>query len=288
MSIEINKHVELSKDNKISPSSIFSLMLHAGYLTRDPTQTSVYKIPNTEIKLSFYLRVLPIWMEKTFGTKNTVGLIDDLVGSIEDIERYKQVVQRRLLSNLSCSKKTEADFQGLLGGIAMLGYVSGRPGAKHEPQSEVQNDIGARLDTMFTPLLGKSSVVIIHEYKKSDKSDRVDELLDDALWQICTRRYMSKAIEQHKQHTQHSHWKEIIIRPVLFFKSEIGGRWSIQAKERRFTMAQAKKVDNAFSNIFGTSEKKKDDTKARKEILTANNCSTINQLLHNLSTKKGI
>ena len=53
VSFKINEHVELSKDNPISPYSIFSLMLHVGYLSRDPTQTNVYKIPNFEIKHSF-------------------------------------------------------------------------------------------------------------------------------------------------------------------------------------------------------------------------------------------
>ena len=274
MSIEINKHVVLSADNKISPSSIFSLMLHAGYLTRDPTQTDVYKIPNTEIKRSFYQEIVPIWMEKTFGTKNTVSLIDDLVGSIENIERYKQVVQGRLLSHLSCSNKTEADFQALLGGIAMLGYISRRPDAKHDPQLEATNVSQTRIDTMFSPLRGKSSVVIIHEYKKSDKTDEVEKLLDDALWQICTKRYMKKAIEQHKQHTQHSHWKEIIIRSVLFFKSEIGGGWSIQAKEHRFTMAQAEQVDNTFAKHM-----------TREKYLGIESFRTLDELLHNFSTR---
>ena len=261
--------------------SFVSLLLHAGYLTKSDKIT--YRIPNIEVKQYFYTQLLPKWIEKKFNIPLNNSLIDDLADSIEDCNKYTSIIESKLLDKIDPSDKTEADFQALLGGISNYACIVALPHAKHIPHCEVPVRPKI-LDCMFTPIQDKSDSIIIHEYKKQNKSDGKDEQLEDALWQICANRYMRKAIELAPTN---KHWKKIIIRAIVFFKNDLTGKWNMATREYVYSMSQAQQLDNAFSKADGDkllgSAKSNIKLEAREQFLTQNNASTIDLLLNKFS-----
>ena len=280
---------------KTNGDAFFSLLLHTGYLTR--VEKDVYKIPNMEVKKYFYEKLLPIWIEKVFGNSiDTKGLINELVHNIEDEERYKEVIQTKLLNNMDQSEKTEADFQALLNGLAYLASIT-KQNIKHIPHSEVYTKHGKRLDCFFIPLDKKSNTVIIHEYKKQDKTNKIGELLEDALWQIYVNQYIDKTLELYDNHNHNHYWQAIIVRAIAFFKDDMQCKWSVKIEGFRYTIEQARILNNLFSEngklitnynelLGGKKGVTKQMTKAaREKFLKDHVARTIHELLKTYSDK---
>ena len=279
-SIDLYDNLNDLSDVDPHPRAFLSLLLHVGYLTR--VVDDVYKIPNIEVKTYFYKGLLPKWMEKKFKTSFNESIMDDLADSIEVGNRYLSIIQSKLLDDIDPGDKTEADFQALLGGISNYASILHLPHAKHVPHCEVPVR-GKKLDCMFTPLDCMSQTVIIHEYKKLNKSDDVEEQLEDALWQICANRYMNRTIDLFHKDQRNKHWKKIIMRAMVFFKNELNGKWNVMMREYEFSMSQAQQLDEAFSKefdldkLFGETEP---DVKhvAREQFLNEKN-STLDLFL---------
>ena len=289
---EIDPYIDL-KAISTDKSAFFSMMLYSGYLTLiDKTQ---FKIPNREIIDTFYKKVLKIWITNRFKTEFKLDdLVNGLVECIENKEKYKSLIQEEILNKIDFGSKTESDFQSLLGGVSLLAIVTNKK-FKHTIHSEVQNIFRKRIDNLFIPVQGKSVCAIIHEYKKSESSNTLEEVLEDALWQIYCNHYMSRIINLYKKHEHNNHWKFIINRAVVFYKDEINQKWSIEIHEFVHTIDQAESVNAEFSEkngkllkihselISGTKESKK---AARLLFLRKREVKNIYKLLEKYSGDK--
>ena len=266
-------------------------MLQSGYLTKATNYS--YTIPNREVREYFYEKLLPIWINREFGNNVDIrGLLNELVQNIENKIIYAEVIQTKLLDRLLPGEKTESDFQALLGGIANFASIT-EQNVNHTYHSELYTDNGKIIDGFFSPINGKSDTVIICEYKKKDNSNKIDYLIEDALWQIYVNQYINKAILLKKNHN--NNWKNIIVRVILFFKSEISGKWTLQITELNHTFNQAKEVNELFSQEGGEildNQKEllgkvtADSTNsARETFLKERNANTIYDLLNKYTNK---
>ena len=227
---------------EINEDAFFSLMLFTGYLTK--LKHDVYKIPNTEIKIYFYENLLPIWIEKEFGSRiDLKSLVNELIQNVDVKDVYKQVIQTHILKNLDLGSKSEADFQALLGGIAQLACLT-QLNIKHMVHSELFTKQGKRIDCFFTPINGRSKIVILHEYKKQDSASNIEGLLEDGLWQVYVNQYLEKAVRLQRSH---SHWQSIIVRVIAFYRDELTNKWSLEQIEIMHTFEQARSLLELFS-----------------------------------------
>ena len=119
----------------------------------------------------FYDDLLQKWIKKKFPSFNFNDLINGLVESIESSLSLEQFLQAKILPNLDSGDRTESDFYVLLGGAAALAALKEIGAAKHRVFSESYVTEGGRIDNLFLPIEGSGSkTVIIHEYKKLDKT----------------------------------------------------------------------------------------------------------------------
>ena len=85
------------------------MLLYSGCLTQ--IDNKHYKIPNREIMVSFYKKILAIWITNKFKTAFSLDtLANSLVESIENRENYKILIQEEILNKIEFGSKTEFDF----------------------------------------------------------------------------------------------------------------------------------------------------------------------------------
>jgi Predicted AAA-ATPase len=246
-----NYRIETSISELVDLSSIgenfndlLSLLLQSGYLTEG--DLGEYRIPNLEVLSYFYRLILPVWIEKNIGLNNSVSeLVESAINTIENGKKYKQVIKDKLLVLVQHTQRTEFDFQILLGAPLMLAFETKK--TKHAPYSEVYTANQKKIDTLFVPIKGKSKIVIIHEYKKAPNDGTgINEVLEEAVWQIYVNQYISKPIFDKKLNKENDYWETIVVRAIAFFKKRLGS-WGVEIKEFVHTFNQAEKLNQIFS-----------------------------------------
>ena len=104
-------------------------------------------------------------------------------------------MQSIILDNLEFRIQSENDFQGLLiQYVSLHAFQIKKTG--HESFSEYPSE-GNKIDGLFLPIKGKSTTAIIHEYKQGTNNN-YKNTLEDAIWQIYAKCYMSIAIKASK------------------------------------------------------------------------------------------
>ena len=285
--IDLKTNLEGLNDVNPQPEDFFSLLLHTGYLTR--MQENIYKIPNIEIKQYFYNDLLPTWINNESNTSLHGSVIDNLADSIEDGKTYSNVIKFKLLGKLrDVGENWAPDFRALLGGFSSIANIFHLAHAKHDSHSGVPVRETA-IDSMFTPLVGKSETVIIQQYNVLNNMNGVDEFLEDLLWEICGERFIREVIDQFQQDDRNKHWKKIIIRVLVFFRNEPNRSWSMKMREHVYSMAQAQQLDETFANegaallndydkLFGETESQVKQA-AREHFLKEKNFASLDLLL---------
>ena len=183
----------------------------------------------------------------------TKQLAKDLCKSIEDKGLYQNIIQNSILNFIDHGSKTEADFQAILVGCAIHARCEGF--SNHSAHSEVCTQDKTKIDTLFLPIKNKSKTIIIHEYKKIEKSNLKEQTIDLALWQIYINNYISKALQEIKESLDFT--KFIIVRTIVFFKSTDGG-WKVEIVELKHTIENATRLCLIFQNkLFSEKNKKK-------------------------------
>ncbi|CAG9319209.1 unnamed protein product [Blepharisma stoltei] len=260
---EIDNYINLSLDLK-SPKIFFALLLHAGYLTPYSTTEKekknlvkkwIYVVPNREIKKSFYNSLLLEWIDRKIGSGKVdiVEIIEKFNTTLDDKTEFKNFIQTMILDKMTdCTSKTEADFQILLGGMAMLASIMTED-ANYALHSEAPNRFRKKADGIFIPTKYKKASVIIHEYKKLDTADAIDvrEKAEDALWQIYAKQYMKIALDLCDSDQHYNYFDKMIIRGIVFYKAKFGYQWNMVIKEHSFDFNFASIVNTKFSSATG-------------------------------------
>ena len=157
---------------------------------------------------------------------------------------YISKVEELLLDPLAEEHMTEADFQIILGGVAMLNVRN--PEAKHITHAELPNKFQKRMDAIFYPIENKSQTVIIHEYKKVNSRADIDIFLENGAWQIYANKYLTEPLDYIRSH-RIAHWENIITRVIVFFRNDIAKKWTMHVKQFKHSIAQAEEINHLFS-----------------------------------------
>ncbi|CAG9326414.1 unnamed protein product [Blepharisma stoltei] len=228
------------------------LFLYAGYLTPHENKPNnlVYVVPNKEIKRYFYENLFTAWINKVSKNDNInhFAWVNKYIDCLENKEQLQNLIQTDLLDNISDnSSKNEAFFQTYTGGIALIALEKA-PAPKYKFHVEKANQFGKKTDGIFIPIPGESSTIIIHELKKLEVAhkDKVQERADDALWQIYSKKYMDIALS-----SKESHFRNVIIRGIVFYRSPSKGNWEVFIKEHQFSYHDAVEVDKYFRTADG-------------------------------------
>jgi hypothetical protein len=188
-------------------------------------------------------------MSRYVDDQNQAKIIISFAKDLGWYEEFVRLLNKSLLPMISKSNKSEADFQGILHGIAEFGYAFFKNNATHSVQSEYSQDNERRIDTIFFPIESKSTTIIIHEYKKNEfrSQNERKKLMEDALWQIYSNGYMNIPVSL-KKDTKKIYWKFIITRAIVFFKdpSSAEGIWQADVKEYKHSFKVAKKLVEIF------------------------------------------
>lgn len=227
-------HIETNSE------AFFYLLLQYGYLT---IEGKAYVIPNKETEL-FYGAILTEKLKiRYFNNKIDLNvLIPKIMQKIENVEKYKKIIQKKILDHLQPGDKTESDFQGILTGIAEIALIS-KKDVLHFVKSELSTEKKKRLNNIFFPIQNKSDIVIIQEYKKKDTSYGIENTIEEALWQIYVNKYIDAAIPEKSKIPA----KMIFIRAIVFFWNNLTGKWHVEMKEFRHNIEQAFVINNLFS-----------------------------------------
>ena len=71
----------------------------------------------------------------------------------------------------------------------------------HKVYTEMHTRYGKRIDNIFLSMKNKNKTVNIHEYKKIDGMNKLNEILENAFWQIYVNFYISEALLKKQEHT---------------------------------------------------------------------------------------
>ncbi|CAG9335232.1 unnamed protein product [Blepharisma stoltei] len=260
---EIDRYINLSLDFN-STQNFFTLLLHAGYLTPYSTTkmeekslatTWIYVVPNREIKKHFYNTLLLEWISRKLGSGkvNIDKIVNEFDTSLDNKFEFQNLIQSKILDEMvDKTSKTEADFQILLGGIAMLASIM-TINSNYILHSEAPNKFRKKVDGIFIPTKHKKTSVIIHEYKKIDTADTsyAKEKAEDALWQIYAKQYMKIAFDLRDSDRHYRYFDKMIVRGIIFFKAQYGENWNMLIKEHSFDFNNALKINEVFTSDEG-------------------------------------
>ncbi|CAG9321119.1 unnamed protein product [Blepharisma stoltei] len=241
-------------DMKEIKNNFFGCLLHCGYITPniDDKKRQTYVIPNKETKRDFYEYLLQKWINEKTGENriNVDGTAKEFIENLGNCEKLQNLIQDELLDNFKESDyRTEADFQTLVGGIAMLASIK-IDNSAWTVYSERPNDSRNKADAIFLPVANLSSTIIIHEYKKFDRLsiENAQVHATNALWQIFVKKYMDIAISLYKNSRDHQYFKSIIVRGIVFYRVDLQKKWSILIQEiGPFSMEQAININTWFT-----------------------------------------
>ena len=282
------KHIYFKSENQ-DPDIFIGLLLHSGYLTcRDPNTLIV---PNHEARLYFYHNLLPAWLDRQLGCIKSDKLLTNLSKTLDKIGRYTKEVQIGLLNAFDQANPTEANFNLMLGGCAVVSSKN-IENRRHIVSAEITNKYNFRLGNIFFPINKKSDIVVINEYKSTEGEENASSLLEDAIWQVYVNQYMDHPLSKWNQ-PEFSFFKFILVRAIVFYKDSDSDKWKIKAQEFLHDKIQANTLKNIFlkypgpntQHLIGRLERR-DNSDSRDRFLEHIQCSNIMQLLNALSVSQ--
>ena len=185
---------------------------------------------------------------------------------------------------MSNDDKTESDFKLILGAPLIYALTANSRFITHKVYTDMHTRYGKRIDTIFLPLKNKKTTVIIHEYKKVDGMNKLDEILENAFWQIYVNFYISEALLKKEEHADA--WNTIIIRAIVLFR-RIDSTWGVKIKEAQHTFEQALDLERIF--IIDDDVRKNsealicDKLAARVEFIESYHVNSLDELIRSNS-----
>lgn len=190
--IEANIDVNLCYEDLFDKKeAIWTLLLFAGYLTAvskniDKLQFRCQlKVPNQEV-LAQYTSIFKEYLSERFGKAKYHAFINTLLEG--EVDSFTEALGRYLMESLShhdvVGKKSERFYHGFVAGL----IASIRD--THWVDSNKESGHG-RYDLILVPKDPKHSLGIILEFKKTNQTDVLNTLAEEALHQINTQHYDS-------------------------------------------------------------------------------------------------
>ncbi|CAG9335214.1 unnamed protein product [Blepharisma stoltei] len=215
----------------------------------------IHVVPNREIKKHFYKSLLLEWINRKIGLGkvNIDKIVEKFTTSLDDKFEFQNLIQSKILDQMADNtSKAEADFQILLGGIAMLASIE-TGDANYTLHLETPNKFRRKVDGIFIPTKHKKTSIIIHEYKKLDTADisHVKEKAENVLWLICVKQCMKIAFDLHNNDKHYRYFDKMILRGIVFYKVQFGGKWKMLIKEHAFDYNIALRINSFFTSDEG-------------------------------------
>ncbi len=220
------------------------LLLKSGYLTL--LENGKFSIPGNEIKTIFITDFLPKYLKAKELDITTEELYSVLESNAEGFKKY---LEDTLL--LVKGQHAENYFQALMfsifhGNILCKKVSKPNIDLKYEVFLEQNVHHGGRIDTIFFPTSkAKNNSVIIHEYKKLDKNQSVEETTNNALWQILLGKYTDNAVLQKR--AENSSWANVKLRAITFYK-DYKDTWQLKVEQESMTFSQIEVVQKWINN----------------------------------------
>ena len=243
---------------EITESGFFSLLVHAGYLTRSVVRNDVkskdlnlYVIPNDEVKCSFFEELSEVWIKNSLRLNPKIALpcTTRLAKHLPDSKRYIEKLST-YINRFKGLIKSEAGIQVFIGGFTMIACLDDV--SQHRAYAEYRTSTGNRIDHIFIPIDQRSEKVIIHEYKRIIEKDiregTVREFLENACWQIYAQDYLSAACNLYLQYEDSAHWKFISTRSILFYKSTDTDEWNLRCVWFDHRIDQVRRLTDIFKS----------------------------------------
>ena len=288
--MKIANFIDVQELNK-NDDALFTLLLHSGYLTKSKYK-DIYKIPNHEVRIEFYNKFYPLWVKLKFGAEVDYKLMfKEFASAIENKDNYKEALER-YINKVKGVTLSERFFRAIVDGGIVFSTMNPET-YRHSVFLEDSNIFGKRYDTMLTPNVGLSTSVLIYEYKILELLDKLEDLIDDALWQLYINNYLYLPLKGYATN-KYSHWKTIIARVIILYKDEAEGNWAVHITEHRYTLEQAKRVSELFTVendgkrvLFDNHQQfltanKEVRKRTRSDYLSKHNANDINELLEKL------
>ena len=224
---------------------ILNLLAFTGYLTRENSKNT-YAVPNIEVKIDFYNQFFFSWMKAALNLDTTCDFsksIKCLTTSLEDLPEYLNIIQEKILMNLTQAKASDANVRNLLGAIEMYASLH-MCTPSHTLYSEMSNQSLQKLNFIFKPKPEKSNAYIIHKYKNIDSEIGVEDSIENIFWKIYSEKHISSVLRD----IDSTNEAFIVIRAFVFYRSELG-EWLVNAKGFKHDFNQAKDIDAIFSAV---------------------------------------
>ncbi|OMJ65008.1 hypothetical protein SteCoe_39859 [Stentor coeruleus] len=103
-----------------------------------------------------------------------------------------------------------------------------------------------RIDVLLSPINGKSNSVFILELKKTESSEKIEKIINDAFVQVFSRKYADYVLERAEEQ-ENSHWKNFCIR-VIAIKELIFDKEGLQKACE--TYEQNKGMENSLIDLL--------------------------------------
>ena len=288
----------LTFGDAINEEQFFSLLLHAGYLTR--TVANCYTLPNYEVQHSFFKDISAIWMKNSLGLDPEIalGFTKKLAKHLSNSQEYIELLSK-YLNCFQALIKSETDMQVFIGGSTMIACLD--KVSHHRAYAEYRTTTGNIIDHIFIPIDKISNTIIIHEYTRIIDGNLTEavikEQLESACWQIYAQDYLSAAYDLYLKYEGCVHWTVMSTRSILLYKSCKDDEWKLRCAWFDHDIKQVKTLTDFFSQtkkkiinpellkIHGAASKSK--RQAFLGHMQGDRCRSIFDLLSPLSIKNG-
>ncbi|CAG9334204.1 unnamed protein product [Blepharisma stoltei] len=259
----------------------FSLLLHSGYLTpfQAPIEKNygrniirsdsrnrkgIYVIPNKEVKKFVFDILIKNWVENlNIPSPELCKLMNLLNENLENTYEYISIIKNQILNHWGGDNHKEVDFQNLIGSPNLYAGIAGTNEPRHRLLSEVRNEENKRLDSMYLPIIGKSTCVVIHEYKKLYNTElpQVNKTTFEAIMQIYDKGYMNAALSMYELDNYNNYYSHIIVRAMVFYQLTAQTKWNLNFIYHIHEIRDAIKIRDYLKmnqNVLATCKTKKE------------------------------
>ena len=267
----------LKFEGAMNESKFFSLLIHAGYLTRSRARSDVitdtgsmirgegisevkrivrtkeenlYVIPNEEVKHSLFKGISAIWMKNRLGVDPEIALecTKKLAKHLSNSKKYINLLSK-YLTEFQALIKSETDMQVFIGGSAIIACLD--KVSHHRAYAEYRTTADSAIDHIFIPIAQLSHTIIIHQYKriidKNINEGVIREWLESTCWQIYAQDYLPTACNLYLKCEDSMHWTVMSTRSILLYKRREDDEWKLRCVWFDHDIKQVKILTEIFS-----------------------------------------
>jgi hypothetical protein len=292
---------DMKKDSRV----FWNLCLQTGYLTKVDSYN--YRVPNREVMTYFYNNLMSSWIDNNFCKLDLNEFTKELLLSLDNNEKLEKCLNDKLLNKLDATDRNESDFHVLIGGAISIGLLSMKSDSgnmiyrifSERYMKNDQNEKGI-IDNILIPLDENYKNIIIHEYKRVESNKQVINALEEAIWQLYSKQYLTEPLNL-IEGGDFKYCKNIITRAIVFYQN-INMKWRVSIREYIHTIKMAQDINEIFGtyedrkyllkdtkkdkkdarNILlnDTKKEKKDKKDVRNFFLDFNNCKNVFDLIN--------